>query len=89
MKMGAFVGVAKGSVEEPYLLEMKYSGGSDSNNNIVLVGKGMSSFCLYIYLQSYHFTHKKAFNVTNSISTVILLPLSARSTFYVCVSGAL
>jgi len=42
MKMGAFIGVAKGSVEEPYLLEMKYSGVSGSDNsNIVLVGKGM------------------------------------------------
>jgi len=41
MKMGAFVSVAKGSVEDPYLLEMKYSGGSDGDSNVILVGKGM------------------------------------------------
>ena len=40
MKMGAFVGVAKGSVEEPYLLEMKYSGGLENQSCTALVGKG-------------------------------------------------
>ena len=40
MKMGAFVSVAKGSVEEPYLLEMKYSGGLENQSYIALVGKG-------------------------------------------------
>ena len=40
MKMGAFVSVAKGSVEEPYLFEMKYSGDPESQSCIALVGKG-------------------------------------------------
>ena len=40
MNMGAFVSVAKGSVEEPYLLEISYSGGPEDQNCIVLVGKG-------------------------------------------------
>lgn len=40
MNMGAFASVAKGSVEEPYLLEVKYSGDPESQNCIALVGKG-------------------------------------------------
>ena len=40
MNMGAFVSVAKGSVEEPYLLEVKYSGDPENQSCIVLVGKG-------------------------------------------------
>ena len=40
MNMGAFVSVAKGSVEEPYLLEVKYSGDPESQSCIALVGKG-------------------------------------------------
>ena len=40
MNMGAFVSVAKGSVEEPYLFEVKYSGDPENQSFIVLVGKG-------------------------------------------------
>lgn len=40
MNMGAFISVAKGSTEEPYLLEIKYSGGPENQNSIILVGKG-------------------------------------------------
>ena len=42
MKMGAFLSVAKGSCEEPYLLEMKYFGAKNKNDSpLVLVGKGI------------------------------------------------
>jgi leucyl aminopeptidase len=41
MKMGAFLSVAKGSCELPYLLEMKYFGASSKDHPpLVLVGKG-------------------------------------------------
>lgn len=43
MKMGAFLSVAKGSCEKPYLLEMKYFGSSNEDERpLVLVGKGKS-----------------------------------------------
>lgn len=41
MKMGAFLSVAKGSCELPYLLEIKYFGASSKDDPpLVLVGKG-------------------------------------------------
>ena len=40
MNMGAFISVAKGSVEEPYLLEIKYSGNPENHSCIALIGKG-------------------------------------------------
>ena len=41
MKMGAFLSVAKGSCELPYLLEMKYFGASSKDQApLVFVGKG-------------------------------------------------
>ena len=43
MKMGAFLSVAKGSNELPYLLEMKYFGASSKDHApLVLVGKGIT-----------------------------------------------
>ncbi|CAB3981658.1 cytosol aminopeptidase, partial [Paramuricea clavata] len=43
MKMGAFLSVAKGSCELPYLLEMKYFGASSKDDApLVLVGKGIT-----------------------------------------------
>lgn len=42
-KMGAFLSVAKGSEEKPWLLEMKYSCGESGKQPIVLVGKGITS----------------------------------------------
>ena len=51
MNMGAFVGVAKGSVEEPYLLEMKYSGGLENQSCVALVGKGKwNVYCINIII---------------------------------------
>ena len=44
-KMGAFLSVAKGSCELPYLLEMKYFGASNRDQApLVLVGKGKTSY---------------------------------------------
>jgi len=40
MNMGAFISVAKGSVEEPYLLEVKYFGNTENESCIMLIGKG-------------------------------------------------
>ncbi|XP_028391159.1 cytosol aminopeptidase-like [Dendronephthya gigantea] len=43
MKMGAFLSVAKGSCELPFLLEMKYFGASSRDSApLVLVGKGIT-----------------------------------------------
>lgn len=41
-KMGAILGVAKGSVEEPKFIIMEYKGGSKSQQPVVLVGKGVT-----------------------------------------------
>ncbi|XP_033756082.1 cytosol aminopeptidase-like [Pecten maximus] len=42
-KMGSFLSVAKGSVEEPFLLEVDYKGDNPSNENpLALVGKGIT-----------------------------------------------
>ncbi|KAL1122893.1 hypothetical protein AAG570_003218, partial [Ranatra chinensis] len=41
-KMGAFLSVAQGSVEPLKFLEMTYKGGSQGQNPIVLVGKGIT-----------------------------------------------
>lgn len=38
--MGAFLSVAKGSVQTPWLLEVKYNGGRSDSNPLALVGKG-------------------------------------------------
>ncbi len=41
--MGSFWSVAKGSVEEPYFIELQYNGAADVNEKpIVLVGKGIT-----------------------------------------------
>ena len=40
MSMGAFMSVAKGSVEEPWLFEAQYRGGPSDQPPIVLIGKG-------------------------------------------------
>ncbi len=42
LKMGAILGVAKGSIEEPKLIILEYGGGSKSTKPIVLVGKGVT-----------------------------------------------
>jgi len=42
MKMGAFLAVAQGSVQEPQLIVMEYNGAAKSNAPIVLVGKGIT-----------------------------------------------
>jgi len=41
MKMGAFLGVNKGSLDEPRLIHIRYNGDSDSKEIISLVGKGV------------------------------------------------
>lgn len=41
MNMGAFLGVNKGSSEEPKLIFMKYKGETEFNNPTALVGKGV------------------------------------------------
>jgi len=40
--MGAVLGVAKGSVEEPKFIIMEYSGGEQNDKTTVLVGKGVT-----------------------------------------------
>ena len=42
LKMGAILGVARGSKEEPKLIIMEYKGGKKSDKPIVLVGKGVT-----------------------------------------------
>ncbi len=42
LKMGAILGVAKGSPEEPKFIVMEYKGGKKSEKPIVLVGKGVT-----------------------------------------------
>lgn len=42
LKMGAILGVAKGSPEEPKFIVMNYQGGKKSEKPIVLVGKGVT-----------------------------------------------
>lgn len=42
LKMGAFWGVAKGSVEEAQLITMNYQGGAADDAPIVFVGKGLT-----------------------------------------------
>ena len=60
-KMGAFMSVAKGSSEEPWLLELHYNcpsagkeGESGEGKPTILVGKGANSlkFCGRTFLQS-------------------------------------
>ena len=41
MKMGAFLGVNKGSLEEPRLIHIRYNGDPESKEIISLVGKGV------------------------------------------------
>ena len=38
--MGAFLSIAKGSVEAPWLMEVRYNGGRPEEKPLVLVGKG-------------------------------------------------
>lgn len=40
--MHAFLGVAKGSVEEPKFIKLQYNGGKKSDKPVVLVGKGIT-----------------------------------------------
>jgi len=42
LKMGALLGVAQGSVEEPKFIILEYKGGKKSEKPIVLVGKGVT-----------------------------------------------
>ncbi|MCW9054759.1 MAG: leucyl aminopeptidase [Candidatus Pacebacteria bacterium] len=42
LSMGAILGVAKGSVEEPKFIIMEYKGGKKSERPVVLVGKGVT-----------------------------------------------
>ena len=42
LKMGAILGVAKGSVEEPKFIVMEYRGGKKNERPVVLVGKGVT-----------------------------------------------
>ena len=42
MKMGAFLGVAKGSDEPPIFMEIKYNGTDPNLDPVVLVGKGVT-----------------------------------------------
>ena len=39
-RMGAFLAVSKGSVEPPWMLEVKYTGGDPAIQPLALVGKG-------------------------------------------------
>lgn len=41
MKMGAFLGVNKGSFDEPRLIHIKYRGNNDSDEITTLIGKGV------------------------------------------------
>lgn len=41
MKMGAFLGVNKGSLEEPRLIHIRYTGDKESKEIISLIGKGV------------------------------------------------
>lgn len=41
MNMGAFLGVNKGSKDEPQLIHIRYKGNNDSNDITALVGKGV------------------------------------------------
>ena len=40
MSMGAFLSVAKGSAEDPWLFEAQYHGGPLDQPPLVLIGKG-------------------------------------------------
>lgn len=42
LKMGAFLAVAKGSREEPFLIKIEYKAGTGSPKHAVLVGKGVT-----------------------------------------------
>jgi aminopeptidase len=42
-KMNAFLAVAKGSAEDPWLFEASYHGSSREQTDVVLVGKGMTN----------------------------------------------
>jgi len=42
LKMGSFLAVAKGSVEEPKLIVLEYSQGKSKDSPVVLVGKGLT-----------------------------------------------
>ena len=42
LKMGALLGVAKGSKEEPKLIVLEYNGNPDNEDKIALVGKGIT-----------------------------------------------
>ena len=41
-RMGAFLSVSRGSIEEPVFLELTYNGAGDSSKPICLVGKGIT-----------------------------------------------
>ncbi len=41
-KMGSFLSVSRGSVEEPKLVVLQYKGGGPKGKNVVLVGKGIT-----------------------------------------------
>ncbi len=41
LKMGAFLAVAQGSAQEPYLIEINYTGNKASKEQIGLIGKGL------------------------------------------------
>lgn len=41
-KMGGMLSVSQGSVEDPYVVTVKYEGDSDSNETIGLIGKGVT-----------------------------------------------
>ena len=44
--MGAFLSVAKGSEEPPWLLEVRYNGGDPGSSPLALVGKGQLDECM-------------------------------------------
>lgn len=57
-KMGAFLGVSRGSDEPPKFVEVEYKGGKEGDSPIALVGKGITfdryDYGTYLYLYLLH-----------------------------------
>lgn len=71
LKMGAFLAVAKGSIEPPQFIQIKYQGpGSSSEPPIVLIGKGITFDAGGISLKPAEFMEEMKFDMIGAASVL-------------------
>lgn len=78
LKMGCFLGVAKGSVQEPQMIVLKYLGGLPDEAPIALVGKGLTFDSGGISLKPAKTMDEMKYDMSGAAATLYAVAIAAK-----------